>query len=178
MVDACLSRLPGARRLLDLGGGHGEFAMEFARRGQAVTMQDRPEVVAIAEERGRVAAAGVQLFAGDFFEELPAEEFDVVFCSGVTHTYDEARNLRLFEAVRSLLAPGGTLVIATLLRHRAPAVDLFAVQMLMVSTGGDTHAEEDYRRWLAEAGYGQVELAEVVPESTLRPPSALLFARP
>lgn len=60
-----------ARRVLDLGGGHGQYALEFARRGLETTMQDRPGVVDYARRQGRLEEAGVELFAADFFEALP-----------------------------------------------------------------------------------------------------------
>ncbi|MDP8986786.1 MAG: methyltransferase domain-containing protein [Actinomycetota bacterium] len=154
-VDACLSSVPGARRALDLGGGHGQYALELARRGVHVLMQDLPEVVDAARRRG-LAEAGVELFAGDFFEVLPEGPFDLVLCSGVTHTYDGERNLELFRRIRPLLSPGGLLAVRTLLRGTDPVVAIFAVNMLVAARGGDTHGEGDYRRWLAEAGYGEV----------------------
>ena len=88
LVDACLARTPGAERVLDLGGGHGEYGLEFARRGLAVTLQDQTPVVEMHRRRGGVEAAGVQLFEGDFFEVLPEGPFDVVWCAGITHTFD------------------------------------------------------------------------------------------
>lgn len=177
MVDLCISRLPHARRVLDLGGGHGEHAMEFARRGLAVTMQDRPLVVELASQRGELAAAGVQLFAADFFDRLPDDQFDLVFCTGVTHTMDSNHNLTLYRRLRSVIAPGGTLVIGTLLRGRDPIAALFAVQMLVVAAGGDTHSEKDYRAWLAAAGYETAGVVDV-PMNDGRPGRALLFANP
>ncbi|XVQ06762.1 hypothetical protein ACQP1W_29425 [Spirillospora sp. CA-255316] len=58
VVDLCPRAFPAARRVLDLGGGHGQFSLEFARRGLETTMQDLPEVVEIACRRGRLPAAG------------------------------------------------------------------------------------------------------------------------
>lgn len=152
-VDACLSRLPDGRSALDLGGGHGEYALELARRGLAVSMQDRPMMIDIARNRGILEPAGVTLFAGDFFETVAPGPFDLVFCSGVTNTFSGARNRELFERVKPSLAPGGSLVIQTSMRDRQPAAALFGVQMLAVGNGGDAHPERLYRQWLAAAGY-------------------------
>lgn len=171
LADVALAHVPHARSALDLGGGHGEYGLEFARRGLRTVLQDRPAILESPHRRQRWAAGGVEVFPGDFFEILPDGPFDLVFLAGVTHTFDGAHNLRLYQRVRPLVAPDGALVIVTFLRG-SPSARLFAVQMLVVGNGGDTHAEEDYRRWLEEAGFG----AEVVAVDDLE--QAVIVARP
>ena len=171
-IDACLARIPGARSALDLGGGHGEYALELARRGLAVTMQDQDHVIEAARRAGRLEEGGVDLFAGSFFETLPEGPFDLVLCAGVTYTFDAARNLELYRRVRSVLAPGGVFAIHTFLRGSDPLAAVFAVQMLSGGRGGDTHSDEDHRRWLAEAGFDSVDVVALA-----RRPESLVFAR-
>lgn len=171
-VDACLQRAPTAGRVLDLGGGHGEYALEFARRGLQATVQDQPEVIEIARRQGHLVEAGVTLFAGDFFKALPDERFDLVFCAGVTYTFDGGRNVAVYRRARSVLAPGGALAVHTFLRGTDPLAAVFAVQMLAGGSGGDTHGEEDHRRWLAEAGYRDVAAVRLE-----RRPEWMIFAR-
>ena len=166
LVDACLARTPGARRVLDLGGGHGEYGLEFARRGMAVTLQDQTPVIEMHRRRGGVEAAGVELFDGDFFEVLPEGPFDVVWCAGVTHTFDGQCNRLLYRRLGPLVSPDGAIAIFTFLRGQAPEAALFAIQMLVVGRGGDTHGEAEYRQWLEEAGFS-MEVAEVVDGRSL-----------
>ncbi|MGI9119308.1 MAG: class I SAM-dependent methyltransferase [Acidimicrobiales bacterium] len=158
IVDACLTRYPEIRRALELGGGHGEYGLELARRQVEVTMVDRPGVIDIV--RPRLEQADIVLHAGDFFEALPAGPFDLVLCAGVTHTYGAEGNRALFRRAATVLAPEGALAILTYLRGRDPMAPIFAVQMLMAASGADTHAEDDYRAWLGEAGFGKVEIAD------------------
>lgn len=160
-VALCRATLPAVQRVLDLGGGHGEYALEFARRGLHATMQDRPEVVELARSRGRLQAAGVGLFAGDFFETLPPGVFDIIFCAGVTYTYGGQRNRELFQRLRPAIAAGGALVILTFLRGADPVASIFAVQMAISGSGADTHSEADYRRWLEQAGFDSVECLDL-----------------
>ncbi|MDQ3569662.1 MAG: class I SAM-dependent methyltransferase [Actinomycetota bacterium] len=171
VADACLDHFPSAHRLLDLGGGHGEYALEFARRGLDVTMQDRPEVVEIAQRRGRLGAAGVQLFAGDLFETFPDRRFDVVLCAGLTHTYGQEPNQDLFQRVRAITSADGGVAIVTFLRDHDPMVAVFAVQMLLAASGADTHAVEDYDHWLDQAGFSSPEVIDIGER-----PQALLLA--
>ena len=171
LVDACLARVPHAKRVLDLGGGHGEYGLEFARRGLAVVLQDRPEVLSFPERREVWAAGGVELFPGDFFEALPEGPFDLVFCAGVTHTFDGERNRLLYRRVRPLVPGDGAFAIVTFPRG-TPRARLFAVTMLVVGNRGDTHSTEDYRQWLVEAGFTM----EPVALDDLQ--QSLLLARP
>ena len=160
-VQACLARAPGSATVLDLGGGHGEYALEFSRRGLRVTMQDRPEIIEIVSGDPRFEEGGVDLFAGDFFEVLPPERYDLVFCAGVTHTFGGERNVELYRRLPPVLAPAGRLAIETILRGGHPTSALFAVQMLTVGGGADTHKQEDYRRWLEEAGFAAPETVKL-----------------
>lgn len=43
--------------------------------------------------------------------------------------------------------------------------------MLMATPGGDSHREEHYREWLAEAGYRSAEVLELE-----RPPESVVLA--
>jgi len=153
VVDVCLSRFPGAGSVLDLGGLHGEYALEFGRRGMQATVQDQPAMIAVARRRGRLNAAGIELFEGSFFDTVPEGPFDLAFCSGITHTFAGDRNLALFRNLRRAVAPGGGIAVVTFLRGRNPLTALFAVQMLLNGDGGDTHTEAEYREWLSKAGF-------------------------
>lgn len=158
VLDACTRSFPRLERVLDLGGGHGEYSLELARRGLYPVMQDLPDVIEIANRGDRLSKAGVELFPGDFHATLPPGPFDLVLCAGVTHTFDGQRNLDLYRRIRAIIAPGGGLAIVTFLRGRNPVASIFALQMLVATDGGDAHGEEDYRRWLSEAGYGPLEV--------------------
>jgi len=153
LVDLCLARFPDARQVLDLGGGHGEYSIEFARRGLAVTMQDLPPMVEVVRARGRLEAAGVDLFEGDFFADVPDGPFDLVFCCGITHTFDGDHNITLFRRLRPVVSSDGGVAVVTFLRRRQALADVFAVQMLVNGNGGDCHTEEEYRDWLGAAGF-------------------------
>ena len=160
VVEACLRRFPNAGRILDLGGGHGEYARDFARRGLGVTLQDLEPTIQLLEG-GDLADSGVELFAGDFFETLPDARFDLVLCAGITHIFDGERNRLLYRRLASILAPAGGLAIVTFLPERDPRALIFAVQMLAVSAGGDAHGENDYREWLKAEGYRELEIRDL-----------------
>lgn len=173
VVDIVLRRFPDAGSVLDLGGLHGEYSLEFTRRGLKATMQDMPAMIDVARRRGRLEAAGVELYEGSFFETVPDGPFDVAFCSGITHTFGPEQNLKLFRNLRRVVAPGGGVTVVTFLRGRDPVSALFAVQMLLNDNGGDTHTEEEYRAWLGEAGFAVDEGVLDLPQQGTR---SVLFA--
>lgn len=140
--------------------------------GEGQPVWDRPTVIAMAERKPAMAEAGIELFAGDLFEALPSAVFDLVFCAGVVYTLGADRNIELFRRVKRLLAPGGSLAVHTFLRGTDPLASLFAVQMLG-ATGGDSHGEDDHRRWLGQAGYGAIEVRPLA-----RRPEWLIVATP
>lgn len=173
VVDAVLARFPDARTVLDLGGLHGEYSLEFTRRGLRATMQDQPPMIEVARRKGRLEAAGVELVAGSFFDAVPPGPFDLAFCSGITHTFDGDRNLTLYRNLRPVVAPGGGVAVVTFVRGRHPIGALFAVQMLLNDNGGDTHTEAEYRSWLGEAGFTVDEAVIDLPGEGAR---SVLFA--
>lgn len=146
---------PRPERVLDIGGGPGNFAREFARRGAQVTLVDHPDVIEFIS--GTPMAEGIELVAGDILQDLPGT-CDLAFCSRVTHQFSPAENRRLFEHVRAALREGGTLVCLDSVRGRSDAAPGLGVHMLAQTDGGNTYGADDYRRWLHETGFSTVEV--------------------
>lgn len=160
-VDACLARHPHARRVLDIGGAHGELALAFTQRGLHATLQDLPATIEAVRHDPRLAEAGVEMFASDVFDALPEGPFDIVACSALTPSFSEDQNRELFRRIRPLLSPDGVLLIVTMLRGSRPLVACFSVYMLIMRQASGTHTEESYRQWLKDADYRKVETIDV-----------------
>jgi len=97
------------KRVLDLGGGPGQYSVSMAQRGARVTWHD-PSRIYEGLTRAHAAAAGVQLtFNLGYLEDaasLKPESFDIVF-NRICWYY--CANDRAFaRLIWSLLAPGGT----------------------------------------------------------------------
>jgi SAM-dependent methyltransferase len=103
------------RRLADVAGGHGGFAMAMCRRhpGLQATVIDLPPSAAVG--RRIVAEQGfddrVSFVEGDVFELGLGAELDVVSVFNLIHHLPEERNRELFRMARAALNPGGCLVI-------------------------------------------------------------------
>lgn len=170
------------RRLLDVGGGIGEFACRAARVAPELRVQvfDLPGVVPEAVRRfereglsGRCSAVG-----GDFFRDpLPAGA-DLITLLRVAHDHDDARVMHLLRAIRQALAPGGRLLVAEPLADTPGAERMghayFGFYLLAMGRG-EPRSEARLREMLAEAGFSQVRrLATTLPLQA----SALLAETP
>ncbi len=162
-VTAAVHAAPDAERVLDVGGGPGTFAEEFARRGFDVTLFDRPEAIETVE--GLLAATPVDLAAGDALESLPGGD-DVVFVSRVAQALGPGEVRRLLRNARDALAPDGTVVLVEYLRGESEGAAVFAAHMLAQTENGDVHRRADYREWLAEAGFADVNV-DAIPGTEL-----------
>ena len=177
VVRLCLERIPDARTALDLGGGPGLYARELVRNGVETTLYDRAEVIDhVSHAYGLRDIQSLHLAAGDFFHDpLPDGPFDLALISNITHAYPPAANRALLEKVCRVMRPGGVVAIADFVRGRSPRAARFAIVMLLRTEGGDTYSEEDYREWLADAGFGDVRVEDLDP---LRERQLLTAVRP
>lgn len=158
--------LTGVRRVIDVGGASGTYAMAFLRREPRLraTVFDLPPVIELARER--LGAEGlldrVDLVAGDFYrDELPAGH-DLAWLSAIIHQNSPEENRQLYARIHRALVPGGRVVIRdhvmspTRTAPRGGA--LFAVNMLVATPGGGTYTLDEIRGDLESAGFTRVEL--------------------
>lgn len=166
-VNHCLARKRDARCLLDLGGGPGKYAKCFVRRGLKVVLYDTPDVIEyVSTAFGLKDMEGLRLMGGDFtsenfVEEFEDQRFDIVFMGNISHIYSEEENRRIIEKVSRLLGAGGMIAIEDFVRGRSTVAELFAVNMLANTRSGNTYTEAEYRCWLEEAGFGDVEVFDL-----------------
>ncbi len=158
----------GAERILELGTGTGETARRLlARHPGAVLVGIDSSEQMLATARDALPAARVSLHVGRIEDDLPAGPFDLVASALCIHHLDGAGKARLFERVRSVLAPGGRLVIADVVDPVDPAD-----AQIPITPGFDQPSSvSDQLRWLAEAGFAasvtweQGDLAVIVGEA-------------
>lgn len=104
------------KRLLDVGGGDGMFAMAAAQKHPhlEVTTFDLPAVAERAE--ARFEAAGLQSRAkaigGDFIRDPLPGRPDIISLVRVLYDHGDEKVLSLLKAVRAALPGGGRLLIA------------------------------------------------------------------
>lgn len=157
-VTAAEHARPRPDRVLDVGGGPGSFAREFAWRGADVTLFDQPDVIEVVSPL--LESEPIDLVGGDMLDTLPTG-FDLAFCSRITHMFGPDENRELLENCYEALSSGGAVVCTDFVRGRSDRAPIFAVNMLAQTERGNTYSEDEYHEWLAEAGFADVGTRDV-----------------
>jgi SAM-dependent methyltransferase len=158
---------PGAaRRMIDVGGGPGTYALAFLRASDRLqaTIVDLPEVIEIA--RRNVEASGlkerVRLVPVDIARDPLPSGFDLAFVSAIIHMNGPEENALLYRKVYDSLVPGGRIVLRDHVMDPDRAGPLsgtmFAVNMLVSTPRGTTYTLDEISAGLRHAGFDRVRL--------------------
>lgn len=164
VASAVLPRLPDGARILDVGGGPGTNAEAFARGGARVTVFDRPGVIELMREQ--LSEAEISTEAGDMNDALPEGPFDAIYFGNTSHMYGPEENRALFERMSGPLVSGGLLVIREFVRGMSEDAALFALNMLVTTSRGNTYTATEYEEWLRAAGFEDIEIIPVPGRGT------------
>jgi (2Fe-2S) ferredoxin/ubiquinone/menaquinone biosynthesis C-methylase UbiE len=161
---AAAADLAGVRRMLDVGGGSGAYSIAFAQAqpGLEAEILDLPAVIEIA--RRHVAEAGlsgrVKVRAGDLHDDCFGSGYDLVFISAICHILGPDENRQLLAKAFAALSEGGRVLIQDFIlepdRTAPRQAALFALNMLVVTRGGNCYTEAEYAALLREAGFSEV----------------------
>ncbi len=171
----------GVRRVLDLGGGSGVYAISFCKAVPqlAATVFDRASVVRLARKYIREAglAERIQVLAGDMLVDDIGSGYDLVWLSNVVHSMAPEAVAVLFQRISNALNPGGRLVVRDFIleddrTHPAPGA-VFALNMLVNTPGGGCYTRSELAEWLEAAGLADPTLQEVQVDTATR----LMIAR-
>jgi ubiquinone/menaquinone biosynthesis C-methylase UbiE len=157
-----------SRALIDIGGGSGTYTMAFLRAvpEMKATLFDLPEVIEMARERlGREGLLDrVTLVAGSFYhDELPGGN-DLALLSAIIHSNSPEENLDLYRKTFRSLKPGGRILIRDHIMEpdRTHPKDgaIFAINMLVGTSGGSTYTYEEIKGGLSQAGFTKIRLIQ------------------
>jgi ubiquinone/menaquinone biosynthesis C-methylase UbiE len=108
--------LSGARKVLDIGGGSGDYAKTLLAAGHdvKVTLLDRPEVIAKAqlEHEAEIRNGRIELVAGDALNFEDSSGYDIALISDLLHYFSIADKQRLIVNASRALAPRGAVVVS------------------------------------------------------------------
>lgn len=150
----------GARRLLDLGGGHGWFSACLCERypGLEATVIDLPGAARagrrVLESTGR--GARVKHVEGDARTADLGSGADGVLLFQLLHHLPPEESLQLLRRVRAALRPGGVVAVLELFRpergERRDASALLGLHYFLTSSAA-AYPRAEVERWLREAGF-------------------------
>jgi len=158
-------RPDGVKRMLDVGGGSGAYAIAFARANETLRADvlDTAAVVPIAQAYIEKAglAERVKTRVGDLSKDKLGEGYDLVLLSAICHMLSPQQNRDLLRRCYDALAPGGRVVIQDFLlnpdKTGPRTAALFSLNMLVETRSGASYSEDEYAAWLREAGFQDVQ---------------------
>jgi ubiquinone/menaquinone biosynthesis C-methylase UbiE len=158
--------LEGRKSLLDVGGGSGVYSRAFLEFNPnlSVAIFDLPVVIGMTrkkfEDSGLTDRAS--FIAGDFNSDMLPARHDVALLSAIIHINSREKNRSLFSKIHSVLEPGGIIIIRDYImddsRTRPEGGAIFAVNMLVATSGGNTYTFKEIYEDLKIAGFVDVRL--------------------
>jgi SAM-dependent methyltransferase len=170
-VTAKLDVPSTAAHVLDLGGGHGLYAVALCDRHAQLraTIFDVPAAEPAA--RRTIAEAGLEarvaFRSGDFWVDDIGGDHDLVLLFNLLHGHDPERNRALLDKVVTSLAPGGRVAILdeTPGRRFGPVGramgNLMALNMYM-SASAQTYPVDVITDWMRTAGLTSIRHRRLV----------------
>ena len=157
-----------AVRLLDLGGSHGIHATSLCRQYPQLhsviidlesALRDTETSIDATGLADRIAVRPADIRACDW-----GGAYDVILYLSVAHNLYAHENQRIFRHARSVLRPGGKLVIHDYPRETTPALFGAAFGLtLMVETGTRAFAYAELWDMLTKAGFSTISRHVLVP---------------
>lgn len=160
------------KRMLDVGGSHGLYCVEFCRKHPALkaTILDWPiglENARLTLAQEKDVAERIDLVECDFEKEnLPNGDYDFIFLGNIIHGLDEEANQRLFDKIAA--ASSDVATIAILDQYSGVTGSAFVKGVasligwnLFLFAGGRAYDFQDVTKWLARSGFRSTTLTHL-----------------
>jgi ubiquinone/menaquinone biosynthesis C-methylase UbiE len=158
-------------KVLDIGGGHGEYTIALCRKYPQATALIFDGAQALATGNAAIAAAGlqsrIQTQVGNFITDDLPTGFDVALLFNIVHGFTPAENIDLFRKVKGALNPGGQLVVLEQIHGTSPLPVMDGVTHILGMAyyhllGGQVYTYEDIQGWLTTAGFGDIRRKSIL----------------
>lgn len=161
------------RRMLDVGCGSGVYLRHAAETsaglaGMGIDLDDGVARAARGNLSGWGLADRFEVIAGDIRgAPLGDASYDLVTLFNNVYYFEPAERPALFARLASLLAAGGTLAVATLVRH--PGLDARELDLVLRSTRGCTALPDraELAGQLRASGFSDVRVSVLTPGGSL-----------
>jgi cyclopropane fatty-acyl-phospholipid synthase-like methyltransferase len=165
-VTARLKIPPGAKRLLDIGGGHAMYSIAFCRQNLSLTATIFDSEEALKPARKNISDTGlekaIRVQADDLLKDDLGEGYDVALLFNICHGLSEQQNITLLEKTAKALNPGGIAVILEQFGTNLPMPMSRAANNILEMSyyhllGGQVYSHEQVENWLCTAGYSNLK---------------------
>lgn len=158
----------GARRILDLGGGSGFYAIALVKKDPSVRVAiwERPAVLKVAQEFALAHGVSdrIECVAGDFLRDPFPQGFDGVLLSNILHDWDLPECHALLKRIRAgINAQARVWIHDVYLNDRLDgplALALYSTALFTL-TEGRAYSAGEYRAMLRQTGFA--DLPGLVP---------------
>jgi len=161
--------LQGRRRLLDLGGGPGTYAIHFCRTNPMLTatVYDLPSTRCFAEKT--IASFGlsdrITFLDGDFISDDVPTGFDAAWLSHILHGEGPEGCAVILKRAVAALEPGGVLMVQEFILDDSMAGPLFpalfSLNMLLGTPQGRSYSRGQLEEMMRAAGVGSIRRLEL-----------------
>jgi hypothetical protein len=171
MVDEVVKKIDlpsNAEHMLDLGGSHGLYTVEFCRKypqlkGTVLDWEIGLEEAEKTLKEHTDVANRINLVERDFEEEALPDGYDFVFLGNIIHGISPDGNRELFDKISQATTDRGMIGIQDQFAgikgsKFARAVAGLAGLNLFLFSGGRAHDYDDVQQWLAEVGFTNANL--------------------
>lgn len=161
--------------ILDVAAGSGAWGLAFAERdiNTRVTALDWPGVLKVTKKFVNKFGldARFSYISGDLREVDFGIGYDLVILGHICHSEGAENTVKLMARCYNSLKNGGMLLIADMIpddeRCSAAFPLLFAVNMLVSTTEGNTFTMKEYKEWLENAGFHDIKTLDIPGPSPL-----------
>jgi cyclopropane fatty-acyl-phospholipid synthase-like methyltransferase len=162
----------GYRTLVDVGGGTGGLAITIAEQCPNIqaTVLELPSVAPIAQ--GFIEKSGtpdrVKVIAADVVHDSLSGSYDAAVLKALIQVLPPDAAQIALRNIYNILEPGGRIFIVGRIlddSHTAPLIDVaFSLVMLNVYEKGQAFTEGEYREWLTNAGFKDIQRSKLPNE--------------
>jgi len=163
------------RKMLDLGGGSGAYAMAFVRAKPEIsaTIFDLPDVISLTKKyiKNEGFIKKISLIGGDYLKDNIGKGYDLILLSQIIHSNSPSENKLLIKKCSKALNSGGQIVIQDFIidedRTKPLQAALFSINMLVGTRNGNTYTENEVADWLLQSDFTYINRKDTSWKTTI-----------
>lgn len=166
---SAVSGFNSAKKMIDLGGSHGLFAISFAQMNPNLetVIFDQPEVTKISQDfiNKYEMQAQASIITGDFTQDDIGTDYDIAF-SALSFAGDKEETLSFFAKVHASLNKGGLFILQTFAidnNRKGPLFTISADLREYASGSPNRHffTEHEMTEFLTQSGFTNVQIVDM-----------------